>query len=317
MRVLPLAPACAARSRTCRVGIVEQPAVGRGQDRRRGLLRARTSRKRAHSSGNTRPIARVIHSTSRRGRPDVHEDHLAHPFRVRLPVRSPSVVPHDPPHTSHRSMPRCSRIRSQSAIRCGRRVGRQVDLRLARVRRAAPAVALVELHDPVRAGSNHASEAGGAARARPAVEHHRRLAVGIAADLPVRRWPSPTSSMPASYGSIAGYRFIRRACQHSRAAASYAPRRGARRLPRLGDRAGLRRWSVQPARSGATVDAARPHRPGRRRIVGLMRRGRRRAEPSTVPPGSPPAHTVTASTPAGTAPAQRRRRRPPGRIPRQ
>ena len=67
----------------------------------------------------------------------------------------------------------------------GGRVRRQVDVRLARVWCALTAIALVEQDDLVHRRVEPPSEARGRARTRPAVEHHCRLAVGIAADLPV------------------------------------------------------------------------------------------------------------------------------------
>ena len=56
---------------------------------------------------------------------------------------------------------------------------------LARVRRGASAPALVEQHDAVPLGVEEAAVPGGGSRARTAVEEHDRLAVGIAALLPV------------------------------------------------------------------------------------------------------------------------------------
>ena len=98
---------------------------------------------------------------------------------------SASVLPQDAPQTSQPSMPRCSRSNSMSATRFAVVLCVRSIVALAGVRRAPPAVALVELHDAVCRRVEEAARPRRAARARPAVQHHRRLPVRVAGGLPV------------------------------------------------------------------------------------------------------------------------------------
>ena len=72
------------------------------------------------------------------------------------------------------------------------------------MRRAPAAAALVEEDDPVGAGIEVAAAAGGAPRTGAAVEDDRGLPSGLPQVSQYTRFPSPTSSMPCSYGSIFG-----------------------------------------------------------------------------------------------------------------
>src|SRR5258708_4160063 len=53
------------------------------------------------------------------------------------------------------------------------------------MRRAAAAVALIEQHNAIARRIEEAAHAFGATRTRPAMQHQRGLAVGIAADFPI------------------------------------------------------------------------------------------------------------------------------------
>jgi hypothetical protein len=64
------------------------------------------------------------------------------------------------------------------------RVLTQVDVGLARVRRAPAAVPLVEEHDAIALEVEHLGVPNGAARTRAAMEHDRRLAFRVAPRLP-------------------------------------------------------------------------------------------------------------------------------------
>ena len=86
-----------------------------------------------------------------------------------------SVDPHEPPNSSQRSMPRCSRSRSMSAIRWSVVLSPHVGGRVAGVRRAAPAAALVEQHDAVPGRVEVPARAGGGSTpTRAAVHDHAR-----------------------------------------------------------------------------------------------------------------------------------------------
>src|SRR6266853_1359311 len=67
----------------------------------------------------------------------------------------------------------------------GCRVGREVNVRVARVRRASSASALVEQNDPIEVGVKVLPPACGAAGTRCAMEDQRGLTGGIAARLPI------------------------------------------------------------------------------------------------------------------------------------
>jgi hypothetical protein len=85
------------------------------------------------------------------------------------------------------AMPRCSRNRSMSAIRCPVVLWRMsaIGSLACGVRRTAPAAALVEQDHPVAVRVEVAAGVDRAPRPWPAMDHERGLAIWIAADLPV------------------------------------------------------------------------------------------------------------------------------------
>jgi hypothetical protein len=85
------------------------------------------------------------------------------------------------------AMPRCSRNRSMSAIRCPVVLWRTsaIGSLACGVRRTAPAAALVEQDHPVAVRVEVAAGVDRAPRPWPAMAHERGLAIWIAADLPV------------------------------------------------------------------------------------------------------------------------------------
>ncbi len=104
-----------------------------------------------------------------------------------------SVEPQEPPCSSHWSMPRCSRRRSMSAIRCAVVLWRMsvagslaccVRRAACCVLRAAAATALVEQDDPIALRVEVPAHTRTAARARHAVHDERGVTARIAAGLP-------------------------------------------------------------------------------------------------------------------------------------
>ena len=137
----------AARSRTASRG-APSAARTRRPDRRRARPpgRRRESAPTPPEEARRAAIEPVDLGAPTRGDRDQHD--LGDPLRVALRVREPSVEPHDPPVTSQRSMPRCSRSRSMSPIRCSVVLTLISVVGLTRMRRAAPAAALIE--EPAR-----------------------------------------------------------------------------------------------------------------------------------------------------------------------
>ena len=171
------------RGRPCRSAAGRTPRRGRP-----GRPPGTASRNRAHCSGKKRPVSCASQWTSAR-RVIVIDSRIISVTRSgkRSAYASASVTPHDAPHTSHRSMPRCSRSRSMSAIRWWVvLVDRSVD-EVAGVRRAQAAAPLVELDQAIALRVEPAAPAGAAAAAGSAVERDRGLAVRVARRLPVDR----------------------------------------------------------------------------------------------------------------------------------
>src|SRR6266508_4753865 len=86
-----------------------------------------------------------------------------------------------------------------------RRVRREADGRVAGVWHAPAASSLVEQHDSVRAGVEVSTHTRGTSGAWAAVKDDGGLPSGLPQTSQYTRCPSPTSSMPCSYGSICGY----------------------------------------------------------------------------------------------------------------
>ena len=232
---------------------------------------------------------------------------------------SASVTPHDAPHTSQRSIPRCSRSRSMSAIRWWVvLVDRSVD-EVAGVGRAQAAAALVELDQAVAVGVEPAAPAGAAAAARPAVERDRRACRPGCPTPPSRSTGRRRRrACPVAYGSIGGngrgpHRPMMPSGRRRRRAPGSRRRRYRRRQPagrgrdadHRDEAAGLLRvvgevrqrrhvLVPQPVALGAVGD----HRRGRRAGAGSRPRSSRRGSASTLCTqagvvGDPPAVPAT------------------------
>jgi hypothetical protein len=147
-----------------------------------------------------------------------------------------SVTPHEPPQTSQWSTPRCSRNQLDVGHQVCGGVGRQVDMWPCRRGDIAPTVALVEQHDPVAGRVEVPAHARGGAGAVAAVQHHRRLPVRVAADLPVQRVPVADVERP---GLVRLDRRVQRAHRRYRGAAAQSMQlracgRAARRSAAIG-----------------------------------------------------------------------------------
>jgi hypothetical protein len=115
---------------------------------------------------------------------DTPEDDLPDPVRMRLGVgerqrAAPRPAEQQPP-LDLELVAEQLHVRDEAL----RRVRGKIDLRLAGVRRAVTASALIEQHDPVRGRIEHPAVPRRAPRPRSAVDHERRLAVGVPARLP-------------------------------------------------------------------------------------------------------------------------------------
>ena len=115
---------------------------------------------------------------------DAPQDHLRSPSRVGLGVGQSHVLPQEPPQTSHRSMPRCSRRRSMSAMRRG-------VVLLARSMSGRDACGVLRPHRAdrkTRRDTRWGRRTAGArscTRSPARLEHHDRLPERVAARLPV------------------------------------------------------------------------------------------------------------------------------------
>ena len=130
-------------------------------------------------------VARDPLDVAARRRGDAEQHHLGHASRVLLGVREAEL---GAPRPAEDEPPLDAELRPQQLdvgdlVRG--RLGFEADRRVARVRRAPPAAALVEEHDPVGGRVEVAPPAGGAAGAGAAVQHDRRLPGRAPADLPV------------------------------------------------------------------------------------------------------------------------------------
>jgi hypothetical protein len=116
---------------------------------------------------------------------DAEEDHLADALGMRLGVgerkRAAPRSTEDEPALDLEVLAQPLDVRDQ--VRGG--VVRQVDAGRAGMWRASPAVALVQERDPVDARVEQLAVPRRAARPRPAVQDDRRLALGVATELPV------------------------------------------------------------------------------------------------------------------------------------
>ena len=135
------------------------PAAG-GHRRRQGRRHARVggtaSRNCSHCSGNTRPIARVTHSTSARDVPTT----LARTISLTRSgwASAYASAKRRAPRSSPQQPPLDAEVLTQPlhvGDQVGRRVRREVDDGFGGVRRAASALALVELDDQVALGIEH------------------------------------------------------------------------------------------------------------------------------------------------------------------
>jgi hypothetical protein len=120
---------------------------------------------------------------------DADKDHFSHSMGMPFGVserqgRSPGAAKHQPPldiEAPPQQFDICQEM--------GCRVGREIYVWVARVRRASSGSALVEQNDPIDVGIKRPPRTRGAARTRSAMEHERRLAGGIAARLPIELVP--------------------------------------------------------------------------------------------------------------------------------
>jgi len=165
--------------------LVEQPVIGSDQ--------VAVALRLGHAGTEARPLlgeepARLVGEPvdiRGAGHRDRGEDHLGHAIGMALSVGkaegdAPGRAPHEPAvHAEVLAQP--LDVRDQVVRGVRREVGRKV----ACVRRAAPAPALVELDDAVGGGIEVAPPARPAAAPGPAVEGDSRLAVGVAGRLPV------------------------------------------------------------------------------------------------------------------------------------
>ena len=123
-----------------------------------------------------------LHAPSRG---DAPQDHLRDPVRVRLGVgerqrAAPRSAPHQPPVDVE---VRAQQLHVRDEVLRG--VGPEIDVRLARVRRAPTAVALIEQHDAIGGRIEQPAVPRRAAGSGATVDHDGRLASRVAACLPI------------------------------------------------------------------------------------------------------------------------------------
>ena len=183
--VLPPAPVAGGPFPHRRVRVGQQPGVGVGQvavpvGRRDPVAEAGPllGEQPPHLAGD--PVDLVAAGGGHRD-----QDHLGHPLGVPLGIGqaqggAPGAAEHQPPLD-----PEVAAELLDVAQQVVGGVDRQVGGRVAGVGAAAPAAPLVEQDHPVGVGVEDPPHPRRAARPRAAVEHHRRLALGVAAHLPV------------------------------------------------------------------------------------------------------------------------------------
>ena len=142
------------------------------------------------------------------GRPrerDRPEDHRADPLEVGHPIREPEGRPPRAARGRHRSYPEVVPQSLQVRHEVSRRVDRQAGGRGPASTGAPAGAALVEQHDEVPLRVEEPGPPVAAARARAAVEHHRRNAVRSAPDLVVEPLPVADVEEALVVGRVGSY----------------------------------------------------------------------------------------------------------------
>jgi hypothetical protein len=229
-RVLPRQPLLRSAGADVRVGVVHAPRVG-GEHVRRAVAFGL-----GHGGAEALPflgeepadaaVEPVDLGAPRHRHGDEHD--LRHALRMALGVRererrAPRAAVEQPPLDAE-VLAQALHVGDEVVGRVDRHVGRRV----ARVRRAATAAALVEEDRPVAGGVERATLVLRAAGSRPAVHDERRLAVRVAARLPVHEVAVAHVEHPVVVG------LDRRMHRHRRSSLTYGSPPSARSHRRSG-----------------------------------------------------------------------------------
>ena len=194
------------RAADLRIGIEQQAAVRIDDVDVSKFVRHRVP-SRSHCSGKKAPTPpRNNQSNSeRRAEFTPHSTMPVTRSGCRSPYASPSALPHEPPVTSQRSTPRCSRSRSMSAIRFG----------VVLFDRSMSGSLACGVLRPQFRWSNRTiryasgSNSRGCHDVQPEPGPPCSTTAGLPSGFPQASQytssPSPTSSIPCSYGWISGY----------------------------------------------------------------------------------------------------------------